>query len=320
MANVLIDPKMFVLQTEDAIRNNIGFFRNIIELSNSGQISVCLYKEIIDQLSERKINPFPVNIADIKNLRLRDALLQLNNSFVRSIMNNYVLIDIDECGGLQEFNTNRKNLQKTNEYYAFFGMLLTQCYTEINISDKVFVGKIEEEGVIQGEQVKVECKCEAHHYIKVFSWVSPYDYLSEQQKAQETLRKIIIKKDLYVKSPKVKKGQHHNHIQKGDFDCYEELATKNKRVFNYLRCFGLYKIIFAEFAPDTKYEYGAIKIMKVEETSDSDIVEGWLYACLDFRIKVKLYFPKGIGVALSKYSNDELLQKGMEELITSLGI
>ena len=318
MENVLIDPKMFVLQTEDTIRNNIDFFRNIIVLCNSGHISVCLYKEIIDQLNEREINPFPINIADIKDPSLRDALLQLNNSFVRTIMNNYVLVDIDECNGPQEFKTNKENLQNTSEYYAFFGMLLTPCYSEIELSDKVFVGKTEE-GVIQGEQVKVECECEAHHYIKVFSWVSPYDYLSEQQKAQEALRKII-KKNLYVKSPQVKKGQHHNHIQKDDFDCYEELATKNKRVFNYLRYLGLKKIIFADFAPDTKYEYGAIKIMNVEETSDSDIVEGWLYACLDFRIKVMLYFPKGIGVALSKYANDELLQKGMEELITSLVI
>lgn len=318
MANVLIDPRMFMLQTEDDIRNNIDFFRNTIALCNSGQISVCLYKEIIDQLREREITPFPINIADIKDSSLIEALLQLNDSFVRTIMNNYVLVDIDECNGQQEFKTNKENLQNTSEYYAFFGMLLTPCYSETELSDKVFVGKTEE-GVVQGEQVEIKCECEAHHYIKVFSWVSPYDYLSEQQKAIEDLRKII-KKDLYVKSPEVKKGQHHNHIQKEDFDTYEELATKNKRVFNYLRHFGLYKIIFAEFAPDTKYEYGAIKIMNVKETPDSDIVEGWLYACLDFRIKVMLYFPKGIGVALSKYSNDELLQKGIEELVTSLGL
>lgn len=319
MENVLIDPKMFALQTEDAAKNNIDFFRNIIALCNEGQISVCLYKEIIDQLYEREITPFPLNIADVKDASLRDALLQLNYSFVQAIMNNYVLVDIDECNGLQEFNTNKENLQNTSEYYAFFGMLLTPCYSEIELSDKVFVGK-KDEGVIRGEQVEIECECETHHYIKVFSWISPFDYLSEQQKAQEALRKLIIEKDLYVKSPEVKKGQHHNHIQNDDFNCYEELATKNKRVINYLRHLGLYKIIFADFAPDTKYEYGAIKIINVEVTADSDIIEGWLYACLDFRIKVMLYFPKGIGVALNKYSNGELLQKGIEELVTSLGL
>ena len=106
MANVLIDPKMFSLRTEDATRNNIDFFRNIIALCNSGHISVCLYKEIIDQLNEREIKPFPINIVDIKDSSLINALLQLNNSFVRTIMNNYVLVDIDECNGLQEFKTN----------------------------------------------------------------------------------------------------------------------------------------------------------------------------------------------------------------------
>lgn len=319
MENVLIDPKMFMLKTEDDIRKNIDFFRNIIVLSNSGRISVCLYKEIIDQLSAREINPFPINIADIKDLSLKTSVLQLNSSFVRTIMNNYLLIDIGECKGTQEFKTNRKDLEKTNDYYAFFGMLLTSCYSEKKLSDKIFVGKTDE-GVIQGEQVEIQCNCETKQYIKVFSWISPYDYLSEQQKAQEVLRKLIIEKDLYVKSPEVKKGEHHNHIQNDDFDCYEELAAKNKRVLNYLRCLGLYKIIFADFAPDTKYEYGAIKILNVKETVASDIVEGWLYACLDFRIKVKLYFPKGIGHALSKCLNYELHQKEMEELIASLGL
>lgn len=319
MENVLIDPKMFAIQTEDAARKNIDFFRNIIELNNSGRISVCLYKEIIDQLSTREINPFPINIADVRDSRFKEALLQLNSSFARTIMSNYVLVDIDECKGLQEFETNRKDLEKTNEYYAFFEMLLTPCYSEEKLSDKVLVGKTDE-GIIQGERVKVECKCENYHYIKEFLWISPCDYLSEQQKAKEDLRKLTIGKDLYVKSPEVKKGKHHNHIQKDDFNCYEELAAKNKRVFNYLRSLGLCKIIFTEFSPDTRYEYGAIKITSIEETLDSDIVEGWLYACLDFRIKVKLYFPKEIGVALSRYSNGELLRKEMEELIISLGL
>lgn len=237
MENVLIDPKMFALQTEDTIRKNIDFFRHIIVLSNSGHISVCLYKEIINQLNARGINPFPINIADVKDLRLKASLLQLNDSFTRTIMNNYVLVDIGECKGLQEFDTDRKDLEKTSEYYALFGMMLTPCYTEEKLSNKIFVGKTDD-GVIQGEQVKVECKCETHHYIKVFSWISPFDYLSEQQKAQEHLRELVTEKDLYVNSPEVKKGQHHNHIQKDDFGCYEELTTKNKRVFNYLRHLG----------------------------------------------------------------------------------
>ena len=83
---------------------------------------------------------------------------------------------------------------------------------------------------------------------------------------------------------------------------------------------GLYRIIFEDFAPDTTYEYGAIKIINVEENFDSDVIIGWIYACLDFRIKVNLYFPKGIGVELRRYTGGELLKKEIEELITSLGV
>ena len=104
-----------------------------------------------------------------------------------------------------------------------------------------------------------------------------------------------------------------------DFNSYSELCAKNKRVLNYLRYFGLCKIIFADFSPDTTYEYGAIKIINVEETSDSDIVVGWLYGCLDFRVKVNLYFPKGIGGLLNKYFDGEMLQKEVHELLTSFG-
>lgn len=319
MENVLIDPKMFMLQTENAAEKNIDFFLDVISLCNEGQISVCLYQEVVDLLNKREINPFPINISDIKDPQFKSALLQLNSSFVRTVMNNYVFVDIDECKGGQEFETSRHDLDETSEYYAFFGMLLTPCYSNRNLSDKILVGEADE-GIVQGEQVEITCSCENMRYKKIFSWVSPWNYLSEQQKAKALLRKLVSNKMLYVESPEVKKGQHHNHIQKNDFNCYEELAAKNKRVITYLRRLGLYKIIFADFAPDTTYEYGAIKINDVEETSDSDIVIGWLYACLDFRIKVNLYFPKGIGVELRRYSRGALLQKEVEELITSLGV
>jgi hypothetical protein len=319
MENVLIDPKMFMLQTECAAEKNIDFFCNVISLCNEGQILVCLYQEVVDLLNKREINPFPINISDIKDQKLKSALLQLNGSFVRTVMNNYIFVDIDECKGGQEFTTSRHDLEETSEYYAFFGMLLTPCYLNKNFSDKVLVGETDE-GVVQGEQVEITCSCESKHYKKVFSWISPWNYLPEKQKAKELLRKLVSNKKLYIESPEIKKGQHHNHIQKNDFNCYEELAAKNKRVITYLRWLGLYKIIFADFAPDTTYEYGSIKIIDVEETSDSDIVIGWLYACLDFRIKVNLFFPKGIGTELRRYSKGELLQKEVEELITSLGV
>lgn len=319
MEYVLIDPKMFMLQTEDAAMKNIDFFRDVISLSNSGKVSICLYKEVIDQICTREINPFPIKIGKIKNQELKEILLQLNYSFTRSIMNNYVPIDIEACEGTQDFKTNRRDLENMSEYYAFFGMLLMPCYSETMLSEKILVGE-SENGVSQGENVEIECSCQSQHYNKIFSWVSPRGYLSEKQKALSDFRELVKDKNLFIESPEVKKGKHHNHVQNEDFDCYEELTAKNKRVLTYLRHMGLYRIIFANFAPDTSYEYGAIKIIKVEKTDDSDIVEGWLYGCLDFRILVKLYFPKGIGNLLNKYSNGELFQKEMDELVSTLGV
>lgn len=320
MANVLIDPIMLMLQDEDDIVNNIDFFRKIIALSNSRLISVCLYKEVLDQIISRQIYPFPVKINNIKDKGLKEKLLLLNASFTNSVMNNYITIDIDNCHGLQEFETDRKDLEEINEYYAFFGMLLTPCYSTNDIYNKILVGN-KTNGLTQGEEVTISCNCENEEYERVYIMVSPDDFLTEQQKAVEKLRAIIAEKEeLFVLSPQIKKGDHHNHIQSGDFNSYKELSAKNKRVFNSLRYLGLNRIIFTEFSPDASYEIGAVKIIKVEETADSDIVFGWFYGCLGFRILVELYFPKGIGYALKAYTNAELSKIKMDELLTELAL
>jgi len=146
------------------------------------------------------------------------------------------------------------------------------------------------------------------------------DLMSGQQRAVEKLRSILKEnKELFISSPQTIKGDHHNHIQSTDFNCYEQLAAKNKRVLNYLRYFGLSKIYFNEFAPDKSRETGTIKITKVDKGTGSDIVTAWLFGCDEFRILVELYFPRGIGDALQAYSdNGELSRMGMEELKTEL--
>ena len=50
MEYILIDPAMLMLQGEEEIMNNIDFFRNIIDLSNSKQISLCLYEEVLKNI------------------------------------------------------------------------------------------------------------------------------------------------------------------------------------------------------------------------------------------------------------------------------
>lgn len=318
MESVFIDPAMLMLQDEDIIEKNIDFFRKIIALSNSRQISLCLYKEIIEHISTRQIYPFPININDVKNKELKEKLLLLNNSFTTSIMNNYQEVDIDNCQGSQEFTTDRKDYEERNEYYAFFGMLLTSCYASYNISDKILVGE-KTKGILEGEQIIIYCNCESREYEKTYIWISPDDYLTEQQKAIEHFRAIIKGNNkLFVTSPEVKRANHHNHVQNTEFNCYEQLTAKNKRVFNYLRYLGLYRIIFENFAPDTSYEVGTIKIVKVDQTADSDIITGWFYGCVDFKTLVEMYFPKDIGTTLVAYAQGEISRIKMEELKTEL--
>lgn len=319
MENVLIDPTMLMLNDDKEIEDNIDFFRKVISLSNSRQISVCLYKEILDQIMNRQVCPFPININDIKDKKLKEQILLINDAFNNSIMNNYLEIDIDECTGKQDFQTSRKDLEILNEYFALFSMLLTPCYSEHVISEKILVGN-KKYGMQRGEHVSITCNCEGGEYNKLCLWAHPDDFLNEQQKALEKLRKCIAAGNLYNKSPEVKKGDHHNHIQNDDFNCYEELSARNKRVLNYLRYLGLYRINFMNFSPDESCEIGTIKISKIKKTSDSDIIIGWLYGCVGFKIVVELYFPKGIGSALNEYVDGELSRMKMEELRTELAL
>lgn len=319
MENVLIDPNMLMLQSEEEVRKNIEFFRDLILLSSSGNISVCLYKEIIEQIQGRRVVPFPININNIKDRNLKESLFQLNDSFVHTIMNNYEFIDIEECSGQQDFTTDRTDLEEKNEYYDFFYMLLTPCYSK-TISEKILTGEAID-ALPLGEQVTISCCCGDTQYKTTYKWVSPKAFLSKKDRAFGEIRDVVCRtKNLFVESPIITKGQHHNCIQSTTFDCYEKLSAKNKRVFKYLRSLGLSRIIFAEFAPDTSCECGTINIVSTEESEDVDIMEGWFFGCIGFRIWVKLIFPKGMAKALQAYSQNELTVKTMEELITSLGL
>lgn len=319
MEYVLIDPDMFMLQKEEEVVQNIGFFRKVSDLCNSGCVSICLYKEIMDCISNRSIYPFPIDINKVNDRGLKEQLLILNNSFTTGIINNYTEIDIDSCKGPQEFTTDRKDLEKNDTYYTFINMLLTPCYSAQNITEKILVGK-KAEGIREGEMILISCGCENKEFGRTYIWVSPDDMMSGQQRAVEKLRSILKeKKELFISSPQTIKGDHHNHIQSTDFNCYEQLAAKNKRVLNYLRYFGLSKIYFNEFTPDKSRETGTIKITKVDKGTGSDIVTAWLFGCDEFRILVELYFPQGIGDALQAYSdNGELSRMRMEELKTEL--
>ena len=320
MNYVLIDPQMFMLEKEEDIACNIEFFMNVIELNNSGIIEVCLYKEIIDRLMATAFQPFPINVNDIEDNNLKRKLIFLNNNFNRSIMNKHKIIDIDSCYGNQMLSTDRSELENVDEYYVFFNMLLTDCYRGKLFDDRILVG-YKKDGIRNGEFLNLSCTCEKTNFTKQFKWILPNDFLTDKQKAIKELRSVLHKNsNIFVRSPEVKRSDHHNKVQKEEFSSYEQLSTKNRRILDYLRYYGLRKVEFKDFSPDTSREIGTIKIIKIEQNNGADVISGWLFGCIQYRILVELYFPIGVGKLLYTIIDTEFTSKNMDELKSSLGI
>ena len=59
---ILIDPYMFELSDEKEIENNIDFFRRIIKLSEEHRICIVFYKDMIQRIHNREIQPFPIKL------------------------------------------------------------------------------------------------------------------------------------------------------------------------------------------------------------------------------------------------------------------
>lgn len=318
MKTVLIDPEMFMLQKGD-IEKNIDFFQKIIDLNKDGKLSIGLYDEVINKMMVREIHPFPINIQELQDKKLKEKLLLLNESFVTTIMCNFKKVDIDSCSGSQEFVTDREDLENSVDYFAFFSMLLSECYCSEHLSENVLVGE-KKTGLCEGDTVNISCDCEKI-FSKEYKWILPDDLLDNKQKAEQKIRKIIHSiQNLFIVSPIVTRADHHNRVQNEKFSCYEELKSKNKKVLNYLRYFGLQRIVFENFSPDESREVGSIKLVKIKECDNCDIVSGWLYGCIGFKILIEMYFPKTIGKLLYTYFDTEITRKSVEELKCSLGI
>ena len=236
---------------------------------------------------------------------------------------NFKEIDIDNCLGNQEFcieSKARDRWEEQDDYYAFFSMLLIPCYKSISLNDGILTGQ-KKVGIQTGEAVTISCNCGNKRYAHTYTWMEPVQLMSESQKAFLRLRKLAKETEgWFVENPETIKGKHHNHIQNEDFKCFRELSAKNKRVIALLRYFGLYKIYFENFAEDTACEIGTIKIVDVKAGKDSEIVCGWFYSCLGYRIAVKMYFPCGVGENLMLCTNKEFSRMKIEQLKTELAL
>lgn len=319
--NVLIDPGMFHITDPDEIEKSCDFFQKVIWLCDSKVIKVCIYQGLIERIANRQIRPFPVNINDISDSKLKQKLLILNNSFIQTVTSNFLAIDVDDCMGEQEFETSREDLKEDGDYYELFCMMLRPCYADKeNIGEKVLTD--EHSGHLRcGAAVRIACKCQEKSFDKTYFWVKPSDLEDARENAYFSLKKLIENAEIsFVEEPEFVRGDHHNTIQNGKLERFSDLSYKNKRVLLLLRSFGLYKIIFQDFKEDSSQLVGTIRVKGVRKGKDSEIVSGWIYCQTGLRHFVDMYFPVGAGYSLSTYMENDFSYDRLEKLKTRLAL
>lgn len=234
--NVLIDPGMFCITEPDEIEKNCDFFQKVIWLCDSKMIKVCIYKGLMERIANRQLHPFPVNINDISDPKLKQKLLILNNSFIQTVTSNFLMIDVDACTGEQEFETSREDLKEDGDYYELFCMMLRSCYADKErIEESVLTG--ERSGDLRcGDTVRIACKCRAKSFEKTYFCIKPSDLEDTRENAYFSLKELIENAgSSFVEEPEFVRGDHHNTIQNGKIEKFSDLSYKNKRVLLLLR-------------------------------------------------------------------------------------
>lgn len=321
--SVLIDPYMLELSDVQEIKDNISFFMKMIRLctktENDQRLHIVIYKGVIDKISQRTIQPFPINIEAIADYDLKNTILQINNSFNYALLKSIESIDIDECGGEQEFKIIDENkMSEDDNYYEMFCTLLTPCYSkQADIDDRILTG-IKKDGRHIGDNFQIQCSCFEHNYEKNYVFSGIDEFISDKEKVIEVLREKKRKKEIHVvDSVLADIGEHHNHVQADGkkFSTLNELSIKNKKVLKLLQNLGLFKIVFGRFTSQGVKAPGTMSIFSVDEKNTQDIVTVKFNAETGFQIITDLYFPKGIGQLLDDYfKKDQITYQNMSEL------
>ncbi len=98
------------------------------------------------------------------------------------------------------------------------------------------------------------------------------------------------------------------------FDCFASIPVQYQESLLYqsiLNCRCYDKI--AEVV-------GSIQVISVRDGNQCEIITGWFYSCLDFKIEVDLFFPCGIGNNLSQCTKGEFNYMKIERLKTNLAL
>lgn len=326
--SVLIDPYMFELSEVLEIENNIFFFLKLIQLCRKqnceNEFHILLYKDMIDRMYRRVLQPFPIDIHTIEDEDLRNTIMQINSSF-NNILEKYIEnVEIGECDGDQNFVVkDRKNTTlDDNNYYEMFCTLLIPCYSDqVHIEDKILTG-IKKNGKQIGDRIKIECICTRKEYTKECVFTGIDDFVSEQDKAIDYLKKKKENGEIPMVNEVVAEiGDHHNHVQLNgkSFKSLKELSLKNKKVLKLLKELGLSKVIFGRFTSQGVKATGTMNIHHVVETETYDIVTVKFNAETGFQLMTDLYFPKTIGKLLFQYfETRKMTYRNVEELLEKL--
>lgn len=320
--NVLIDPYMFELSSEQDICNNLSFFMEIIKLSQSlNGFSITVYKGMIDRMQKRAIQPFPIKLDEIRDQELKNTILQINNSFANALIRTIESIDIDGCSGNQEFMVDGQEVDDEH-YFELYSVLLIPCYSQNIYIDKRIITGNKIKGKQIGDSFKLECGCKEHDYLQEYQFVGVGDLISAKDKVIRILKEKRKNGEIpIVDRVQAGMGDHHNHVQANGkkFDWLDELSTQNKSVLCLLQELGLFKIIFERFTSMGIRVTGTMSIRNVEEKEQQDIVSVKFSAETGMLIITSLYFPKGIGKVLHNYySSEQLTYKNVSELIEKI--
>lgn len=323
--DIVLDSYLFDIEDEDEIRINIPVYNALINVCKSGHANVYLYNDTLSKMLERDIKPFPIQVWKIKDKNLKNAIINMNSAFNNAVMSSLVPLDIDDCGGEQDFFVDADDydmitqIRKDRHYTDLIFLLLHSCYNKnMCLSNRIVTGELKRGRKI-GDEFTLSCRC-VKEYKERFRFCSIEEFQSDQDKAFIELQRM--KKEgliLYEENPIVVRGKHHNKLQfDSNFTTFSGLSRGNKAVISLLRNFGLKKIIFGEFHEDTAYPKGTIHTYSCTPSHDGDVLKGWLFAETGYRNHVDLLFPQKVGENLMLYFNSIFLRTNVGRLVESI--
>ncbi len=299
MNNVFIIPQMFSLSNKSQIIQNINFYQDTIELINQKIIRVCVYPEMYSLLQE------PIRLESIQDPGLKEECKLINRLFVGKILNERYEVDIEECGGTQDFKVSEAFISD-KAIYGISQYLLINCYTDLvgkeRIDNRILCGKKGNGELLYSGDLFISCACEQRGPIShqfMFCW--PHDLFDKKTYAITVLRdKCFRKVYSFNSSPElVLDGDHHVYFQDSTPNCFDDLSRANKSVLRILQSFGLSRLHIHDTHGGSWGSPGEIKVDEEFAPSDSKTcVTGSLRGENNTVVTIELQFPEGIGALI----------------------